>query len=490
MQKKRIVVVSTDADISSVAATIIKQRLFEGCDLTFIRHDMYNMSGAVRFISRRIKRYGLKRVCNECALRVYLKLFGKKILNSKDVQFDYSFKEINSDLTIRRIQEINPDVIVAVAPGIFSKEFISSMPCSIINIHNGITPRYRGTGNIWALHEGNYDQVGVTIHEIDEGIDTGSILAQSLLDLSRPSVNIQNIDMLAFIEGANLVCDVVEEKKVPKLLYKHELHSKFYSFPGLTHYLTARKNFRNFSRGVRGNDEVWYTSFLERSKDVDLSDLDSMHWTNHEATQDREKHIIELAQKMTDVGGEVLDLGCGVGRYSKTLADAGRMITAVDYVGDFFPKHVVGRNPHYSVQNVYDLDCDDGKYDLVLAVGLFQHLSNPQRAIDEMARVVTRGGLVILNTLKQPPNWVLLAAIMYYSVVDRDAAAISLSILKKTYKKSVSEVGGTELARRYLKNELARMTGRYFTIENVCYDHRERRVSAFARELTLVLKRK
>ncbi len=53
----------------------------------------------------------------------------------------------------------------------------------ILNFHPGRLPEYRGVRPMnWALHNGERLH-GVTIHEIDEGIDSGPILAQALFSI-------------------------------------------------------------------------------------------------------------------------------------------------------------------------------------------------------------------------------------------------------------------------------------------------------------------
>lgn len=60
---------------------------------------------------------------------------------------------------------------------ILPPEFITNHG-RVLNIHNGPLPRYRGMNPVnWALKNGEL-QHGVTIHEIDEGVDTGPIVAQ------------------------------------------------------------------------------------------------------------------------------------------------------------------------------------------------------------------------------------------------------------------------------------------------------------------------
>lgn len=49
-----------------------------------------------------------------------------------------------------------------------------------INYHAGINPKYRGQHpGYWALVHGDPEHAGVTIHLVDEGVDTGAVLYQA-----------------------------------------------------------------------------------------------------------------------------------------------------------------------------------------------------------------------------------------------------------------------------------------------------------------------
>ncbi len=88
-------------------------------------------------------------------------------------------KSVNSDEARQALREINPDVVVVNGTRIISKKTLQSINAPIINMHAGITPTYRGVhGAYWALVEERPDLVGTTVHFIDEGIDTGSIIKQ------------------------------------------------------------------------------------------------------------------------------------------------------------------------------------------------------------------------------------------------------------------------------------------------------------------------
>jgi len=83
------------------------------------------------------------------------------------------------------IVKLNPDVIFSINyTKIIQKELTEKY--RIINIHS-LLPRYRGRNAVsWAIinaRKDNYWKFGATLHEIDEGIDTGNIIRTYYLDI-------------------------------------------------------------------------------------------------------------------------------------------------------------------------------------------------------------------------------------------------------------------------------------------------------------------
>jgi folate-dependent phosphoribosylglycinamide formyltransferase PurN len=86
---------------------------------------------------------------------------------------------VNSDELRQLLQELEPRVVVVTGTRIIGRDTLRSTTAPFINIHTGITPAYRGNHcGYWAVAQGEPDQVGTTIHFIDEGIDTGQVLDQ------------------------------------------------------------------------------------------------------------------------------------------------------------------------------------------------------------------------------------------------------------------------------------------------------------------------
>lgn len=83
------------------------------------------------------------------------------------------------DATVRNtIRDIRPDVILLIAFGqLLSKSMLEIPPLGALNIHASLLPKYRGPAPIqWAII-GCEAETGVTFMRMDEGVDTGDVLA-------------------------------------------------------------------------------------------------------------------------------------------------------------------------------------------------------------------------------------------------------------------------------------------------------------------------
>jgi len=73
---------------------------------------------------------------------------------------------------------LKPDVIAVFGTGLIRGPLLAVGRLGIINLHGGLSPRYRGSDcTFWALYKGELDQVGCTLHWINAGIDTGNLIA-------------------------------------------------------------------------------------------------------------------------------------------------------------------------------------------------------------------------------------------------------------------------------------------------------------------------
>jgi folate-dependent phosphoribosylglycinamide formyltransferase PurN len=87
---------------------------------------------------------------------------------------------VNSQKGSHLLNATAPNAIIVVTRRIISKGTLKRVSAPFINIHDGIVPKYRGLfGAYWAIVAGDLANCGATVHFIDQGLDTGPIIAQS-----------------------------------------------------------------------------------------------------------------------------------------------------------------------------------------------------------------------------------------------------------------------------------------------------------------------
>ncbi len=89
---------------------------------------------------------------------------------------------VNDKVTRAELTRVNPTYVIVHGTRIITKKTLQATSAPFINIHAGITPQYRGAhGAYWALVQDDIEHCGVTVHLVDEGVDTGGVLAQGVV---------------------------------------------------------------------------------------------------------------------------------------------------------------------------------------------------------------------------------------------------------------------------------------------------------------------
>jgi methionyl-tRNA formyltransferase len=111
----------------------------------------------------------------------------------------------------KALQVYSPDIIVVVAYGkLIPKEVLDLPKYGCINIHGSLLPKYRGAAPIqWAIVNGER-RTGVTIMRLDEGMDTGDIIATSEVDILDDDDAMSVSNMLS-VTGAELLMKVLDD---------------------------------------------------------------------------------------------------------------------------------------------------------------------------------------------------------------------------------------------------------------------------------------
>ena len=137
-----------------------------------IREEKPPISG---FLRRRLKKLGFSKVAGQL-------LFAAGIVPVVTYSCTIDVASVNSDVTITELRRLSPRVVIVNGTRIIQERVLNSVDAIFLNTHAGITPMYRGVhGGYWALASRDPMNCGVTVHRVDKGIDTGSIVAQATI---------------------------------------------------------------------------------------------------------------------------------------------------------------------------------------------------------------------------------------------------------------------------------------------------------------------
>ncbi len=108
------------------------------------------------------------------------------------------------------LEALQADVFVLAGTRVLKPATLRLARRVVLNKHSSLLPAYRGLkGEFWALYHQDLDRLGITIHEVDPGLDTGPILLQESLSFrkhdSHVSLRVRSQDL-----GARLLVDAVE----------------------------------------------------------------------------------------------------------------------------------------------------------------------------------------------------------------------------------------------------------------------------------------
>lgn len=84
------------------------------------------------------------------------------------------------------INSYKPDLLISIAGNqIFKQPLIDLAPKGCLNLHTALLPKYRGLmPSFWVL-KNNEKETGVSVFFVDKGIDSGPILVQKRLDITK-----------------------------------------------------------------------------------------------------------------------------------------------------------------------------------------------------------------------------------------------------------------------------------------------------------------
>jgi methionyl-tRNA formyltransferase len=198
--------------------------------------------GLRKKIGRLVQKHGVIKACMLGLSRTLLKI--KRIWKPQDTVSTYQqyakqilfVENFNSKESEQKLKELRPDLVILGGARILKKNIIAIPRIGILNAHPGLLPKYRGMDVIpWAVL--NRDDVGVTVHFIDERIDAGKICAQRKIEIE-PTDTLETLSRKAEVIAGELMAEVVEKlirdgsietykpKKIGRLFHKMDKNTR------------------------------------------------------------------------------------------------------------------------------------------------------------------------------------------------------------------------------------------------------------------------
>jgi len=188
MTSERVVLLTSDCDFGRIAASRLADTF---TDLMVIVEEPISR---LTLLKGRLRRLGVLRVAGQLAFMLLQRLQQRmareriaEILRTARLKAEWPrgaalvrVTSVNSAECIANIQQLKPQVILVLGTRLIDRPVLTATDAPFINYHAGITPKYRGVhGGYWAKAEGDLGNFGVTVHLVDDGIDTGAVLYQT-----------------------------------------------------------------------------------------------------------------------------------------------------------------------------------------------------------------------------------------------------------------------------------------------------------------------
>ncbi len=169
----------------------------------------------------------------------------------------WEVQRLSDPETLATLAAYQPDVICVACFSLLLPRVLLDMPrFGCVNVHPSLLPANRGPVPLfWTFREG-HASTGVTVHCMDEKLDSGAILAQDVIEVS-DGMRYEQLELQCAERGGELLARTVWDLYVQRAVRvpQDEAKSSYRPFPGdedyvvYTHMWDARHVY-NFIRGI------------------------------------------------------------------------------------------------------------------------------------------------------------------------------------------------------------------------------------------------
>ena len=178
----------------------------------------------------------------------------------------YQPEKLRDGTALAILKELAPELIVVAAYGrILPDDILALPPKGCINVHSSLLPKYRGSAPVqWAVLNGD-TETGVSIMQMDEGLDTGDVLVCEKIAIGPEETSGELFDRVTAV-GARVLCEAVPAMEAGTLQPQPQQHENATLAPMLDKELAEFRltdtaaHIHNWVRGMNPWPMAWFVT--------------------------------------------------------------------------------------------------------------------------------------------------------------------------------------------------------------------------------------
>jgi methionyl-tRNA formyltransferase len=143
-------------------------------------------------------------------VKQYAQAMGIPLAQPRSLRLDGKYPE-DAELARAALLAARADAMIVAAYGLILPQWVLDLPAlGCLNIHGSLLPRWRGAAPIHRAIEAGDRQTGVTIMQMDAGLDTGDMLLMQAVPVPDTATTASLHDQLAALGGSLIVQAVAQ----------------------------------------------------------------------------------------------------------------------------------------------------------------------------------------------------------------------------------------------------------------------------------------
>ena len=246
----KLLIISSSDPIFLSMAKFFSQKILENHEVVIVKESV--RISLFYILLKRIKKFGFLSGLSQFAFKVFDVLLLRKSITQDAIQSlgDFDCKQIDSiNSTQAKCLVSEFDAVICIATSIVRQSTLDSAKNGLVNVHPGILPNYRGTGNFWAVVNRDWNNIGCTCHWMTSKIDDGKVILCTKTAATFNSLWEMNYN--AMLEGLDALSKVINEDKLLDSSIDLDMTcSAYYTWYGFCDYFSFLASMRCLNRQV------------------------------------------------------------------------------------------------------------------------------------------------------------------------------------------------------------------------------------------------